>query len=103
MQTYLTKNIVCYLSCSAMIVVINCSALAPPLNAAVSPSSCLSRSTYGQTCRFYCPKAGYVLQGTSARVCGNDGEWSGANDTLCKGNLVKHPLGLAKSFFICTF
>ena len=65
--------------------VINCSALTPPANGAVSPLSCSSRSTYSQTCRFSCGTAGYVLEGTSARVCGGDGKWSGKNDTLCRG------------------
>ena len=65
--------------------VINCSALAPPANGAVSPSSCLSRSTYGQTCSFSCLTTGYVIEGTSARMCGYDGEWTGYNDTLCRG------------------
>ena len=66
--------------------VINCSALVPPPNAVISPSSCLSRSTYGQTCRFSCQR-GDVLEGTSLRVCGNDGQWTGNNDTLCRGNI----------------
>ncbi|XP_073229635.1 sushi repeat-containing protein SRPX-like [Porites lutea] len=64
--------------------VINCSALAAPANGAVSPRSCLSRSTYAQTCSFSCGTAGYVLEGTSSRVCGDDGKWSGKNDTLCR-------------------
>ena len=69
--------------------VINCSALAPPANGAVSPLSCSSRSTYAQTCSFSCVTAGYVLEGTSSRVCGGDGKWSGKNDTLCRGKYMK--------------
>ncbi|XP_068706774.1 uncharacterized protein [Montipora foliosa] len=63
---------------------IRCSALVLPINGAVSPASCLLGAVYGQTCGFTCPKIGYVLQGTSARVCGSDGEWTGANDTICR-------------------
>ena len=70
---------------STFFLVINCSALTPPANGAVSPRSCLTRSTYAQTCSFSCVTAGYVLEGTSARACGSDGKWSEKNDTLCKG------------------
>ena len=66
--------------------VINCSALVPPANGAVSPSSCLSRSTYGQTCSFFCLTKGFYLEGTSSRVCGKEGDWTGINDTVCRGD-----------------
>ena len=65
--------------------VINCTPLVPPFNGMISPSSCLSRSTYGQSCRFSCQRHGYSLEGTSVRVCGSEGEWTGNNDTICKG------------------
>lgn len=65
---------------------IRCSALVLPINGAVSPASCLLGAVYGQTCGFTCPNTGYVQQGTSARVCGSDGEWTGANDTICRDN-----------------
>ncbi|KAK2557468.1 Low-density lipoprotein receptor-related protein 6, partial [Acropora cervicornis] len=64
--------------------VINCTALVPPPNCVITPSSCLSRSTYGQSCRFSCQRQGYSLEGTSVRVCGSDGEWTGTNDTICR-------------------
>ena len=67
------------------IAVVNCSALTPPANGTVSPPSCLSRSTYGQTCSFSCNTPGYVLEGTSARVCDKNGEWTGNKNTFCRG------------------
>ena len=67
------------------IAVVNCSALTPPANGTVSPRSCLSRSTYGQTCSISCNTPGYVLEGTSARVCDKNGEWTGNKDTFCRG------------------
>ena len=65
--------------------VISCTPLVPPSNGMISPTSCLSRSTYGQSCRFSCQRQGYSLEGSSVRVCGSDGEWTGNNDTICKG------------------
>jgi len=64
--------------------VINCTALVPPPNGVISPSPCLSRSTYGQSCNFSCQRQGYSLEGSSVRVCGSDGEWTGTNDTICR-------------------
>ncbi|XP_067016159.1 low-density lipoprotein receptor-related protein 6-like [Acropora muricata] len=64
--------------------VIKCTALVPPPNGVISPSQCLSRSTYGQSCRFSCKRQGYSLEGASVRVCGSDGEWTGTNDTICR-------------------
>ena len=65
--------------------VIKCTALVPPPNGVISPSQCLSRSTYGQSCRFSCKRQGYSLEGASVRECGSDGEWTGTNDTICRG------------------
>ena len=64
---------------------VNCSALTPPANGTVSPRSCLSRSTYSQTCSFSCNTPGYVLEGTSSRVCDKNGDWTGNKDTFCRG------------------
>ncbi|XP_015761127.1 PREDICTED: uncharacterized protein LOC107340287 [Acropora digitifera] len=64
--------------------VISCTPLVPPSNGMISPTSCLSRSTYGQSCGFSCQRQGYSLEGSSVRVCGSDGEWTGNNDTICK-------------------
>ena len=82
---------------------VNCSALVPPSNGAVSPSSCLSRSTYGQTCRFSCQTAGYVLEGTSTRVCDDDGEWTGNNNTFCRGNHLLFFMVFHSSFSFSKF
>ena len=65
--------------------VINCTPLVPPSNGMISPSSCLSRSSYGQSCRISCQRQGYSLEGGSVRMCSSDGEWTGSNDTICKG------------------
>ncbi|CAH3199242.1 unnamed protein product, partial [Porites evermanni] len=65
---------------------VNCSALTPPANGTVSPRSCLSRSTYSQICSFSCNTPGYVLEGTSARVCDRNGEWTGSKNTFCRDN-----------------
>ena len=67
------------------IAVVNCSALTSPANGTVSPRSCLSRSTYSQTCSFSCNTPGYVLEGTSARVCDKNGDWTGNKDTFWRG------------------
>ena len=83
--------------------VINCSGLVPPTNGAVDPSSCLSRSTYGQKCSFSCSKTGYVLEGTSARVCEHDGAWTGENNALCRGIHIKHFSGLVSLLFYLIF
>ena len=80
--------------------VINCSGLMPPVYGAVAPSSCLSRSTYGQKCSFSCSKTGYVLEGTSGRVCGHDGAWTGENNTRCRGIQIKHIFGLVSLLFL---
>ncbi|XP_067025508.1 uncharacterized protein [Acropora muricata] len=83
--------------------VINCTPLVPPSNGMISPSSCLSRSSYGQSCRISCQRQGYSLEGGSVRICSSDGEWTGSNDTICKdkeppsfnnscpGNMVIYP------------
>ncbi|CAH3164729.1 unnamed protein product [Pocillopora meandrina] len=67
--------------------VVACGPLFPPMNAIISPSSCVSGSPYGQTCRFSCGTLGYVLDGTSSRVCGNNGKWTGSNNTRCIDNM----------------
>ncbi|XP_015752647.1 PREDICTED: sushi, von Willebrand factor type A, EGF and pentraxin domain-containing protein 1-like, partial [Acropora digitifera] len=66
--------------------VISCVPLVPPLFGVISPSSCLFGSNYSQTCRLTCGSPGYVLEGTSARVCGRTGQWTGLNDTRCRDN-----------------
>ena len=66
--------------------VVHCGALVPPANGAVTPSSCRSRSSYGQICTFSCRKQGFLLEGTFRRMCGKEGEWTGVNDTFCRGD-----------------
>ena len=51
----------------------------------MSPSSCLLRSMYGQSSRLGCQRQGYSLKGSSVKVSDSDGEWTGNNDTMCKG------------------
>lgn len=82
-----TELIICQLS---FCLVITCGPLFPPTDGAVhvSPSSCLSSSSYGQTCTFTCQRPGYVLEGTTARVCGNDRQWTGSNNTNCRGKIL---------------
>ncbi|KAL9960419.1 hypothetical protein ACROYT_G033874 [Oculina patagonica] len=65
---------------------ITCDQLSSPIFGAIFPSSCQLGSNYSQICRFTCQRPGYVLEGTSARVCGNDGRWTGSNDTRCRDN-----------------
>ena len=86
--------------------VISCVPLVPPLFGVISPSSCLFGSNYSQTCRLTCGSPGYVLEGTSARVCGRTGQWTGLNNTRCRGKLTY--LNLTKlrfswSFVSCIF
>lgn len=35
-----------------------------------------------------CPakKQGFLLEGTFRRMCGKEGEWTGVNDTFCRGD-----------------
>ena len=66
--------------------VVHCGALVPPANGAVTPSSCRSRSSYGQICTFSCRKQGFLLEGTFRRMCGKEGDWTGVNDTFCRGD-----------------
>ncbi|PFX23099.1 Low-density lipoprotein receptor-related protein 6 [Stylophora pistillata] len=66
---------------------ISCDPLVPRTNVVISPSSCLSSSSQGQTCRFSCRIPGYILDGASSRVCDNNGKWTGSNDTRCRDNM----------------
>lgn len=80
----------CLPTCASVSVLlaINCGPLAPPTFGTVSPYSCLFASSHGQSCSFSCQRPGYVLEGTSARVCGNDAQWTGSNDTRCTGKVT---------------
>jgi len=75
----------------AFILVKTCDALTPPNSGVISPPSCLVGSNYSQTCRYTCARPGYVLKGTSTRVCDNNGQWTGSNDTRCRGKETFKP------------
>ena len=60
-------------------VVVTCSQLAAPTNGAMVTSS----NTYNSTAVFSC-STGYVISGSSLRICQSNGDWSGV-PPLCNG------------------
>ena len=59
-----------------------CKKLLKPLNSQVEPKSCVNGyMRFGQECTFSC-EYGFILQGSSTRLCLNNGSWSGL-DTKC--------------------
>ena len=68
--------------------VISCGALTPPALGVISPPSCLVGSNYSQTCQYTCERLGYVLKGSSVRVCDTNGQWTGSNVTRCRGKVT---------------